>query len=119
MQSVSFAPATANPVTAGGAHALQHNWSLVATGDSPTPASFDAAIATTLSMQPAAGNVYANLTTLWAWDAVHSNWYFWAPSLVNSKGLSGYIANKNYLDFSTMPNGALSPMTGFWVNMPP
>ncbi len=119
VQSVSFAPAKANPVTAGGAHALLHNWSLVATGDSPTPASFDAAIATTLSMQPAAGNVYANLTTLWAWDAVHSNWYFWAPSLVNSGGLSGYIANKNYLDFSTMPNGALSPTTGFWVNMPP
>ncbi len=121
VQSASFAPATVTPVTSGGSHALPHGWSLIATGDVPTPSSFDASIATVLSVQPSAGtsNVYENLTTLWAWDAVHSNWYFWAPSLVNSGGLSGYIANKNYLDFSAMQNGVLSPATGFWVNMPP
>ncbi len=119
--SSSFMPAVANPATAGGAHALPQGWSLVATGDSPTPARFGSAIATALATPPSAGQVYTNLTTLWAWDATRRGWYFWAPSLVNSSGLASYIANKGYLDFAattTVPAGTLSPTTGFWVNMP-
>ncbi len=121
VQSSSFKPPVSNPVTAGGAHALRSGWSLIATGDNPTPAQLDAAIATSLSTPPAAGKVFTNLTTLWAWDATNKNWYFWAPSLVNSGGLSGYLGSKGYLDSATMPGtpvGSLSPTTGFWVNIP-
>jgi hypothetical protein len=40
---------------------------------------------------------------------------FFAPSLVNSGGLSNYISSKNYLSFGSK---ALTPATGFWVNKP-
>ena len=52
---------------------------------------------------------------MWAWDAGQTNWYFYAPSLEKSGGLSSYITSKSYLDFGTK---ALSPTTGFWVNKP-
>ena len=58
--------------------------------------------------------------TLWSWDAVRAGWYFWAPSLVNSGKLAEYIAGKGYFDFGSMqtiPPGALTPTTGFWVNV--
>ena len=119
--AASFRPAVAEPALAGGAHALPNGWSLVATGDSPVPAQFDAALATALTMPPAAGQAYSNLISLWAWDAARTAWYFWAPSLVNNGGLAGYLASKGYLDFTTLPTtpaGTLSPATGFWVNMP-
>ena len=121
VQSSNFKPATTSPAAAGGTHALPSGWSLIATGDSFTPAQFDAAIVTALATPPAAGKVYTNLTTLWAWDATKQSWYFWAPALFNSGSLSSYISSKNYLDSATMPStpiGTLSPTTGFWVNMP-
>ena len=123
VKSSSFMPETASPAALGGAHALPHGWSLIATGDAPTPSQFDAAIATAVSTPPAAGSggAYANLTTLWAWDSTRTGWYFWAPSLVNSSGLASYLVGKGYFDFATMPStptGTLSPATGFWVNMP-
>jgi len=59
--------------------------------------------------------VATSITTLWAWDAAQTNWYFYAPSLDNSGGLAAYIATKGYLNFGT---GTLSPTTGFWVNKP-
>ena len=121
VQSSSFKPATSSPAAAGGTHALPSGWSLIAAGDNLTPTQFDAAIATAVSTPPTAGQVYNNLTTLWAWDATKQNWYFWAPALFNSGGLSSYISSKNYLDSATMPTtptGTLSPTTGFWVNIP-
>lgn len=117
----AFKPALSNPVVPGGTHALPAGWSLIATGDSPTPAQFAAAIATSLSSPPAPGNVYTSITTLWTWDAVRQRWYFWAPSLVNSGTLSSYNAERGYQDFSALPatpTGTLSPTTGFWVNVP-
>ncbi len=119
--SSSFKPAIATPVTPGGAHALPSGWSLITVGDSPTPAQFDAAIATASSATPAAGKVPTNLTSLWAWDATRQNWYFWAPALVNSGGLAAYVGSRNYLDPATMPGlsaGTFSSTTGFWVKMP-
>jgi len=102
----------------GGTHALPSGWSLIATGDSQTPTLFNAALAPVAATPPSPGYVSANLTTLWAWDATKQNWYFWAPSRVNSGTLASYISSKNFLDSATMPNGTLSPATGFWVNMP-
>jgi hypothetical protein len=103
---------------AGGAHALPAGWSLIASGDSPTPGTFNNNLSLT---QPSAGTTPTNLTTLWAWNPLQSGWYFWAPSLVSSGALSSYLTSKGYLDFSTLtatPSGTLSPTIGFWVNMP-
>ncbi len=97
-------------------NALPAGWSLIAVGDNPTPRAFANGIALA---QPAAGSVAAtsSVTTLWAWDAVQSGWYFYAPGLDNDAGLARYIASKSYLDFGTA-NKTLSPNTGFWVNHP-
>ena len=117
VQSSSFKPATTNPVAAGGTHALPSGWSLIAVGDNTTPTQFDAAIATSLSTPPTAGQVYTNLTTLWAWDATTQKWYFWAPALTNNGGLANFISSHNYLDF-TSSNKTLGPGVGFWLNKP-
>jgi hypothetical protein len=120
VQSTSFMPALPSLGMPGGTHALGHSWSLIATGDNPTPTQFDAAISTFEAVPPAAGssNVYTNLTTLWAWDAAKTSWYFWAPALVNNGGLAAYLTSKGYLDFASMPSGKMSQSTGFWVNVP-
>lgn len=118
--SSSFAPANAGG--AGGARALTLGWNQISIGDNLTPGQFNAAISGTATPPLGAGmSVPTNLTSLWAWDAGLSRWYFWAPHLVNNGGLATYLANKNYLDFATLPTnptGTLSPVTGFWVSMP-
>ncbi len=114
------APLSGNPVptsafadsATGGANALPSGWSLISVGDNPTPSAFNKEIGAT---PPATGTIPTNLTTIWAWDAVRANWYFYAPSLDANGGLSGYITSKKYLDFGTM---TLAPTTGFWVNHP-
>jgi hypothetical protein len=104
---------------------LPRGWSLIATGGSPTPNQLNAALTTAASTPPTAGQLYTNLTSLWAWDASQSMWYFWAPALVNNSTLAGYLSSKNYLDFATLPNastpastGTLAPTLGVWVNLP-
>lgn len=66
-----------------------------------------------------ASAVPASSTALWAWDDPQSAWHFYAPSLEAQGGtaLSGYIASKGYLDFSTN-NKTLGNGIGFWVNRP-
>ena len=119
--SSSFVPAPSAPAAAGGTRALAHGWRMIATGDSASPAQFDAAIATVPSTTPGAGQVQNNLTALWAWDAAQQRWYFWAPALVNSGGLAAYLSSKAYLDFANLSNtpvGTLAPTRGLWINMP-
>ncbi len=96
----------------GGSKALSSGWSLIAIGDSRTPSGFVNGIAV---VPPAAGLVSTTVTTLWAWDATQTGWYFYAPSLVNAGTQANYIASKSYLDFGTK---TLTPTTGFWVNRP-
>jgi alpha-tubulin suppressor-like RCC1 family protein len=88
---------------------LAKGWNLVATGNDITPSEFNAKLK--------AGAVPASVATLWAWDNPQSAWYFYAPSLEAQGGtaLSGYIANKGYIDFATA-NKKLGNGTGFWVN---
>ena len=94
-------------------NALSAGWSLIAIGDNKAPAAFANTIAVN---PPAAGTTVAtSLTTLWAWDAMLTGWYFFAPSLVNAGTQASYIASKGYLDFGTK---TLTPTTGFWVNRP-
>ena len=100
----SFKLADAIPSTSSGMLALPRGWSLIATGDSPTPAQFAAAVTTTA----------ARLSSLWAWDASLSKWSFWTPEM-DSDALKNYNQNKGYLDFGAK---RLSPSTGFWVNRP-
>jgi len=80
--------------------AMESGWNLIAIGDGKTPRLFSA---------------ITPLTTLWAWDATQTNWYFYAPSLDNAGTLSSYITSKGYLDFGAK---ALDPTMGFWVNKP-
>jgi len=111
VQSNSFQPSS-------GTHALPSGWSLIASGDSLTPAGINVQLSST---PPTAGSIPTNLTTLWAWNATSAGWYFWAPSLINNGTLGSYLSSKGYLDFNTLPGtpaGTISPTTGFWVNMP-
>ena len=97
---------------AGASKALPTGWSLISIGDNKTPGEFNTALSAT---PPTTSTAPLNVTTLWAWDATQSNWMFFAPSLVNSGGLSNYISSKNYLSFGTKN---LTPTMGFWVNKP-
>jgi len=106
--SSTFADQTTPP------NKLPQGWSLIATGDYPSPKVFVNTIATN---PPTAGTAATSLTTLWAWDSGNANWYFYAPSLDNSGTLTSYITNKNYEDF-TKNAKTLDPATGFWVNHP-
>jgi hypothetical protein len=75
-------------------------WNLVTTTSSQTPAGLNA--------------IVENLTSLWAWDSVLSQWYFYAPSLDKGMTLADYIRTNGYLDFvatgMTVGHGV-----GFWV----
>jgi hypothetical protein len=83
---------------------LNKGWNLVSMGETATPKQF---------CDAQSGGV----TSLWMWDATKQAWYFYAPSLDASGGLSTYIAKNGYLDFAA--NGkTLAPGTGFWVSRP-
>ena len=83
---------------------LIKGWNLVAVGETATPKQF---------CDAQSGGV----TTLWAWDATNTAWYFYAPSLDASGGLSAYIVSKGYRDFAATGK-TLGPGVGFWVNRP-
>ena len=107
---------SASNFSKGSANALQAGWNLIAIGDTLTAAQFNASIAPATSSADA---VPINVTTLWAWDAQKSAWYFYAPNLqaLGGNSLLTYITNKGYLDF-TMNNKTLGGFVGFWVNVP-
>lgn len=81
---------------------LVQGWNLAALGEVASPKQFCDAQS-------------SGVTTLWAWDAVNANWYFYAPSLDASGGLDAYVASKGYLDF-TVTGKSLGVGVGFWVN---
>ena len=83
---------------------LRQGWNLVSIGEAMTPKQFC----------DAQGGA---VTSVWAWDNAQGKWYFYAPSLDASGGLSAYIASMGYLDFTA--NGkTLGSGVGFWVNKP-
>lgn len=91
---------------------LVTGWNLVATGDKLTPAAFNNGLSVT-SPQP--GVTPINVITLWTWDSLLSNWYFFAPSKQADGSLPAYILSKGYLSFGAK---TLDPAMGFWVNKP-
>ncbi|MEY2631969.1 MAG: hypothetical protein RIR00_623, partial [Pseudomonadota bacterium] len=103
---------------AGGKRPLKKGWSLIATGDYPSPLSVNNSLGT----PPNPGDpLPTNLTSLWTWEPGSGRWYFWSPLLYNNGSLTTYLDGKNYLDVSTLPSapaGLLTPGTGFWVNLP-
>ncbi len=98
---------------------LVRGWNLVATADDVTPSAFNLSLTDPQAPPSAAGVVPINLTTLWAWDNLQSQWYFYAPNLEAQGGtaLKDYIVNKGYLDFAAT-HKLLGPGLGFWVNKP-
>ena len=98
----------------GETNPLPSGWSLIATGDNPTPKLFANSIAATA---PTPGTAAASLSTLWAWDSASMSWYFYAPILDNTGTLASYIIGKSYEDF-TAKSKTLDTTTGFWVNHP-
>ena len=93
---------------------LTPGWNLVATGNDVSASAFNKSLS---DVPPSPEVVPLNLTSLWAWDPLLSEWYFYAPILDASGGLAGYIADKGYLDF-TLHSKTLGKGTGFWVNKP-
>ena len=85
-------------------------WSLIATGDTLTPARFNSVLSVT---PPSTSDVPNNLTSLWAWDSNSVKWYFYAPSLDANNSLASYAASKGYLDFA---GKTLDAGVGFWIN---
>lgn len=49
-------------------------------------------------------------TTVWAWDAAHTQWAFFSPSMT-AAALASYAQSKSYLVLQT-----LQPKQGFWIN---
>lgn len=92
---------------------LTPGWNLIATGASVGPDALNAMLSAT---PPAQGAAIESFTTLWAWDNSKSRWYFFAPSLHNSGGLSAYASQKVYLDFFAYPQKKLDGVTGAWIN---
>jgi hypothetical protein len=92
------------PISSTSFQSMASGWNLIAIGDNKTPSQFNTLV-----------GVAAPLTTIWAWDGVQTNWYFYAPSLVNAGTQAAYIASKGYLDFGAK---VLDPTMGFWVNKP-
>ncbi len=83
---------------------LIKGWNLISVGETVAPKQF-------CDAQSGA------VTTLWAWDATGSSWYFYAPGLDASGALLNYASSKGYLDFTTS-NKTLGAGIGFWVNKP-
>jgi len=88
-----------------GSSSLVQGWNLLATGDALSPAQLDA------KLGGVAGS--PSFSTMWAWNSASSNWYFYAPALAATSGLTSYIQTKGYLDFGPLTtDGGL----GFWLN---
>ncbi len=107
---------SATPVNMSSFYALPSGWSLISTGDSPTPKAFN----NSFSFTPptTSSSVTAYITSLWAWNAPGQKWYFYAPSKDNTAGdLQSYISSNGYLDF-TGSAATINQGVGIWVNMP-
>jgi hypothetical protein len=85
---------------------LPTGWNLISTGETLSPGQYNVSLP-------------SSFTSLWAWDNIQSNWYFYAPGIEAQGGtaLSDYIAAKHYLDFTAL-NKYLGGGMGFWVNKP-
>jgi hypothetical protein len=92
---------------------LASGWNLVSTASATTPQDFNLSLSTT---PPTAGQVPVNVASLWAWDSVKSQWYFYAPSLDAQGGnaLLDYVTSQDYKDFGANSK-FLGGATGFWV----
>lgn len=77
---------------------LKSGWNLVALGETKNASDFAA-------------------TSVWAWDAVRSAWYFYAADLNATGSLASYLQTNGYLSFTT-DGKTLGLGAGFWVRKP-
>jgi alpha-tubulin suppressor-like RCC1 family protein len=91
-------------------------WNLVALGEPTTPSRFNSGLSST---PPLPGDTPINATSIWSWDEVLVNWYFYAATLEAQGGsvLYDYTASKGYLDFVSKAR-TLVPGKGLWWNKP-
>lgn len=106
--TVDLPVSRAQPVVVA-AGTLLSGWSLLAIGDSLSPAEFEQSVGGTPA-QPA-------FKSLWAWDNLAGRWYFFSPLLhgLGSTVAADYAARHGYLDF-LVTGKRLGIGIGFWVN---
>jgi len=106
---------TSSLLAQGKSGALSTGWNLVSVGDTITASSFNA----NLGSSKNSSGFPTNLTSLWAWDATKTQWYFYSPALEaqGSAALSAYAKTNGYEDFASLGK-SLGSGVGFWVNMP-
>jgi hypothetical protein len=114
LQMPTGTPILASSYQPNASLALPHGWSLISIGESKSASGFNSALSLN---PPSAGSIPNNVVSLWTWDANHSEWYFYAPSLDSTGQLKSYISNQGYEDF-TSSGMTLGPGVGFWVNAP-
>ncbi|MEY2632182.1 MAG: hypothetical protein RIR00_836 [Pseudomonadota bacterium] len=89
-------------------------WTLATIGEHLTPRELNALLG------PATANpIPQNVTSIWAWDNLSSNWYFYTPQLDAETGttLADYSHSRGFLDY--LKTGQTTrPGAGFWVNKP-
>ena len=87
---------------------LRKGWNLLALGATDTPQQVQAAAGQAVSME-----------SLWAWDALRSTWFFYAPSLdvLGGSALTDYNSTQGFLDFTGSAK-TLGVGVGFWVKVP-
>ena len=98
--------------------ALVSGFNLISTATTATPSQFNVSVSV---VPPSPGVVPTdNFLSLWAWDALNANWYFYSPLLESSGGLTAvrnYANSHNYLHFQDFSK-QLGIGTGFWVLRP-
>ena len=97
---------------------LVSGFNLIAHAGSVTPSQFNNLVSAT---PPAPGAIATdNFLTLWAWDAVAGNWYFYSPLLEASGGIAAvksYADGRSYRHFQDHGK-MLGIGMGFWVDRP-
>jgi serine protease len=95
---------------------LRPGWNLLAIGAATSANQ----LSTTLGQAAtAAGTAARQPASLWTWNSIKSRWYFYSAALDSQGGtaLQDFSESEGYLDFFAWGK-SLTPMTGFWVNVP-
>ena len=108
-QPLTVAMPRAEPIRAAQlAGRLRKGWNLLALGAADTPQQVQVAAGQAVSME-----------SLWAWDALRSTWFFYAPSLdvLGGSALTDYIGAQGFRDFTGSAQ-TLGGGVGFWIKVP-
>lgn len=98
---------------------LPSGWNLIASPVSATPSEMSAMLTSAPPMVTDTGS-NSSVVSLWMWDTVSGNWFFYSPSFAQSgpDALRNYVYQRGFLDFSSMGK-KIEPGEGFWLNYNP